>query len=236
MNIGNTIHVLGFTKNQDAMYRTCAEVERIGFKPIPFWNFPTPYTKYLQNVLPNMNKPMRSCPSFFNSGWGHYSILCVARDLGEVPVFVVEDDCRFLNDVDTLHSALAKIPEDADLVLLDSFGAHDNQDEFKRWRSLAKDGWAKVEAARSAAAYIVGPRAIDRLINLGDRGTRGKRVRIFDQWFEERWLVGMNIYCAVPNLAIQRGTEDANASRISAGSNLRKYIEMGLDLSSYAAW
>jgi len=235
MKIPNDVHVLGFTKNADAMKRTCRDVARAGFDPKPFWNFPTPYTQFVQKHLASANNAMRNAPSFFNSGWGHYSILCIARDLGEVPVFVVEDDCRFLKDKKLLHDTLANAPDDADLLLLDSFGAARSQDEFSEERSHAVNGWAKITAARSAAAYIVGPRYIDRLINLGDRGTRGKKVRIFDQWFETRWLEGANIYCAVPNLAVQMEDRTGNF-RPSGKSNLQKYIDLGLDIDAYEEW
>lgn len=235
MKIPNDVHVLGFTKNADAMKRTCKDVARAGFEPKPFWNFPTPYTQFIQKHLASANNAMRNVPSFFNSGWGHYSILCIARDLGKVPVFIVEDDCRFLKDTDLLHKMLADSPDDADLLLLDSFGPKKEQDAFMAERSHAVNGWAKITAARSAAAYIVGPRYIDRLINLGDRGTRGKKVRIFDQWFETRWLEGANIYCAVPNLAIQSIDMEFH-DRPSARSNLQKYIDMGVVLEDYAEW
>ncbi len=235
MNIPCKVFVLGFTKNPDAMERTCAEVERIGLTPIRHWNFPTPYTKFVQKHIINANKAMKNSEAFFNSGWGHYSILSIARDLGDVPVFVVEDDCRFLRDVNALRRGLECSPADADLLLLDSFGAARSQEEFIKERRNAVNGWAKISAARSAAAYIVGPRYVDRLISLGDRCTRGKKARIFDQWFENRWLEGANIYCAVPNLAIQ-AVDPTAANRPSAVSNHRKYIEMGIDMDRYSAW
>ena len=235
MKIPHKVFVLGFTKNPDAMERTCAEVERIGLTPIRHWNFPTPYTKFVQKYIVNANKAMKHSEAFFNSGWGHYSILSIARDLGDIPVFVVEDDCRFLKDVDALCCALECAPDNADLLLLDSFGAARSQEEFMNERRNAIHGWAKVSAARSAAAYIVGPRYINRLISLGDRCTRGKKARIFDQWFENRWLDGANIYCAVPNLAVQ-AVDPTAANRPSAMSNHRKYMEMGIDMERYAAW
>lgn len=235
MNIPHKVSVLGFTKNPDAMERTCAEVERIGLTPIRHWNFPTPYTKFVQKHIVNANKAMKHSEAFFNSGWGHYSILSIARDLGDVPVFVVEDDCRFLKDIDILRCALECAPDDADLLLLDSFGAARSQEEFINERRNAIRGWAKISAARSVAAYIVGPRYINRLISLGDRCTRGKKARIFDQWFENRWLDGANIYCAVPNLAVQ-AVDPTTARRPSAMSNLNKYRAMGIDMERYAAW
>lgn len=235
MNIPCKVFVLGFTKNPDAMERTCAEVERIGLTPIRHWNFPTPYTKFVQKHIVNANKAMKNSEAFFNSGWGHYSILSIARDLGDVPVFVVEDDCRFLKDIDALLHGLECSPADADLLLLDSFGAARSQEEFMNERRNAVRGWAKISAARSAAAYIVGPRYINRLISLGDRCTRGKKARIFDQLFENRWLEGANIYCAVPNLAVQ-AVDSTNAHRPSAVSNHNKYKEMGIDMERYAAW
>lgn len=235
MNIPCKVFVLGFTKNPDAMERTCAEVERIGLTPIRHWNFPTPYTKFVQKHIVNANKAMKNSEAFFNSGWGHYSILSIARDLGDVPVFVVEDDCRFLKDIDALRRTLDCAPDDADLLLLDSFGAARSQEEFMNERRNAVRGWAKISAARSAAAYIVGPRYIDRLISLGDRCTRGKKARIFDQWFENRWLEGANIYCAVPNLSVQ-AVDPTMTNRPSAVSNHNKYREMGIDVGKYAAW
>jgi hypothetical protein len=234
MRIPDRITILGYTKNREAAERTLADARRAGFDGCIHWNFPTPYTEFIQRHLPKANRTMRTRPAFMNSGLGHYSILCIERDLGRVPVFVAEDDCRFLKDAACIHETLASAPDDADLLLLDSFGATRTQDLFLEERRTAKSGWAKVTSARSAACYIVGERFIDRLINLGDRGTRGKKVRIFDQWFENRWLVGANIYCAVPNLAIQM--DDPSRTRPSGVSNRTKYVNMGIDFNDYGEW
>ena len=47
MTIPDTIHILGFTGNPDATFRTVKEVERAGFKAEPFWCFPNPFTDFL---------------------------------------------------------------------------------------------------------------------------------------------------------------------------------------------
>lgn len=236
MQIPKTVNVLGFTRNPDAMRRTCREVERLGLEAKPFWNFPTAWTKFIQKRLPFANNAMRYHEGFFNSGWGHYAILSIARDLGELPVFVVEDDCRFLKDADAVLRGIEGAPDDADLLLLDSFGPVKSQDDFIAEREKAVGGWAPFTSARSAAAYIVGPRLVDRLVSLGECGAKAMKARIFDQWFEKRWLPDAKLYCAVPNLAVQQTDKTGNAERASSASNYEKYLAIGVDFGAYAPW
>lgn len=234
----DTIHVLGFTKNPDAMRRTCAEVERAGFKVAPFWNFPTPYIDFLVKHMPVCNL-ISGDPRFLSCSLGHYAIWKTARDLGEKAVFVVEDDCRFVKDVSLVRRALDAAPRDADILLLDAFcplrGGEGAKRKYLYERSQAHDGWAKVSAARSMACYVLGPRALDKLIWLSEAGTRNSMQRICDQWLDVSRLGGMKIYCAVPNLAIQQ-TPPASVPRNSGNGANRKYMEQGTDYGSYAEW
>ena len=236
MKIPDTIHVLGFTKNPEALLRTCREVERVGFKAEPFWNFPTPFTPFIQRNLANPNKFIRRNAAFVNSGYGHYAILKTAYELGKMPVFIVEDDCRFLKDVQKLRTGLEKIPDDADLVLLDSSRPGTiAPPEFSRQIGAAKDGWAKVGGARSAAAYICSEKCAKALFRKIEAGATGGYVRVFDQWFDTPRLDGCTIYCAVPNLAIQQDAPNPSARQSPMDMNAR-YRSERLDFNDYALW
>ena len=236
MEIPNTVHVLGFTKNPEAMERTIKEVERAGFKALPFWNFPTPYNDFLANNMLLCNI-MRKKHSFLSCSLGHYAIWQTSKGLREDVTFVVEDDCRFLKDIDVVHKTLANRPADADILLLDSFGPHreGGVDDFIRERAQARNGWVKVSAARSMGCYIVGRRMRDSLISLTERGLGGKIERICDQWLENARIPGVNIYCAVPNLAVQQVLPDI-LKRNSSSGNLWKYKKQGTDHGQYADW
>ena len=236
MQIPNTIHILGFTGNPDATNRTIKEVERAGFRAEPFWCFPNPFTDFLASRLP-VCRMMAQKHSFLNCSLGHYNLWKSNRELGRCPLFIVEDDCRFLKDIDLVHKTLANHPADADMLLLDSFGPvpHDGVRRFVEERKNVRDGWAKVSRARSMACYIVTERMADRLIALTEGAVHGKIMRACDQWVEAERVPGMNMYCAVPNLAIQQMSPDFK-SRSSADGNVWKYKAQGTEHGLYADW
>lgn len=221
------------------MQRTAREVERIGFTPELFWNFPTPYTKFLHRHLSgNAGNPVRRNPVFINSGYGHYAIVRTAYELGCESTFIVEDDCRFVKDKDRLLRELSQIPEDADLVLLDSFRplAIPLKD-FLASRRPVVGCWAQVDRVRSAAAYLVNRRCMGRIISCIDAGASGAKVRAFDQWFDKDRLRGLNIYCAVPSLAIQQDPPSVQLPRQTKGATKEtRYAGMSLNFNDYAAW
>ena len=175
--------------------------------------------------------------SFLNCSLGHYNLWKSNRELGRCPLFIVEDDCRFLKDIDLVHKTLANHPADADMLLLDSFGPvpHDGVRRFVEERKNVWDGWAKVSRARSMACYIVTERMADRLIALTEGAVHGKIMRACDQWVEAERVPGMNMYCAVPNLAIQQMSPDFK-SRSSADGNVWKYKAQGTEHGLYADW
>ena len=87
MNIPRKVFVLGSPKIPDAMERTCAEVERIGLTPIRHWNFPTPYTKFVQKHIVNANKAMKHSGSVLQQRMGALFDSVHSKDLGDVACF-----------------------------------------------------------------------------------------------------------------------------------------------------
>lgn len=236
MKIPEKATVLGFTKNQSAAIKTASELARVGIAPAIWWNVPQAWTQFIHSRLASPGAAMRHKPAFFNISFGHYSILSIAKDLGETSVMVVEDDCRFLKDAGLVRQTLESAPADADLLLLDSFSPKGGAKQFNGERKKAVAGWARISAARSAAAYIAGPKAVARLLFLSEMGTRGGSVRIFDQWFDKRWLNDLHMYAAVPNLAIQQTDPMRAGERTSGAENYRSKAPEGLDFSAYQEW
>jgi GR25 family glycosyltransferase involved in LPS biosynthesis len=238
MKIPDTIHVLGFTRNPDAMRRTCAEVERAGFKAEPFWNFPTPYIRYLAGVM-RTNRMIKRNPAFLSSSLGHYSIWKTFTELGDETLFICEDDCRFVKDVELLHRCLSNHPADADILLLDTFfptaGGPPVRQRYLEERTRAVSGWARLSVARSLACYVIGPRMLKSLIWLNENGTRGMKQKISDQWLNVAYIPDAKIYSAVPNLAVQQ-MPARNDGRNSGEGNAIKYRIQGTNLNQYGAW
>ena len=237
MNIPEIVHVLGFTRNPDAMTRTCAEVERVGFKPEPYWNFPTPYVDFLVRHMP-CTGIIRQNPGFLSCSLGHYAIWKTFYALGGKTLFICEDDCRFLKDKDKVHAALQNHPKDADILLLDTFfpekGGLPVKKIYLAERAIAKGGWARLTRARSFGCYVIGERMIGKMIYFAENGTRYKKQRICDQWMDQKYLGDLKIYSAVPNLAIQQRSPEGNAR--NSGIQQWKYKEQHTEEQLYADW
>lgn len=237
MTIPKTVHVLGFTRNPEAMRRTCAEVERLGLAPEPYWNIPTPYIDFLVKQMP-CTALIHQNPRFLSCSLGHYAIWKIFHALGEKSLFICEDDCRFLKDKSMVNSALQKHPQDADILLLDTFfptkGGEPVKATYLAERAQAKDGWAKLSRARSFGCYIIGERMIEKMVYFAERGTIYKKQRVCDQWMDKKFLGELKIYSAVPNLAIQQCSPDGNER--NSGNQQWKYKEQHTEEQLYAAW
>ena len=237
MTITNTVHILGFTRNPEAMKRTCAEVERVGFRADPYWNVPSPYIDFLVRKMP-CHWMIEKNHGFLSCTLGHYSIWKTFRELGEPSIFVCEDDCRFLKDKEMVHEALANHPQDADILLLDTLfpekGGEPVKVNYLAERAKASNGWARVSRARSMCCYIINKSMADRLIYLNESGIRREKQLICDQWLDTKYMGNLKIYSAVPNLAIQqRPPEDVKRN---SGIQNWKYGVQGTEESQYGEW
>ena len=119
-------------------------------------------------------------------------------------VLIIEDDERFLKDLDELQKKLDNLPskDEYDLVLLDKFCfTYSQYRQLKNNKSnfINKD-YAKFEKCVSAGCYVLNRTGMEVLISIYDSGN----FNITDLFFPYDLLAPYwNKACAVDNLAVQ---------------------------------
>lgn len=227
--------LLAFTGYKDRTPGVLKELDRIGMKGVNVqWQFPNPFDGVLLKSLRHERSLGEG--GFMNATMGHYTAVKTAYHLGCTTCLVVEDDIRFLKDVDEVSKAVEMLPADFDIALFDSIliGLGDqDRDNYRlsRERRRVNDFWAEFDVLHSQGCYAMSRKAMERYIWLNEAAVTDPaigKLRIGDH-FLNRKSFGANarMYFAIRNVAIQQMTGRNN-------SNTRDpYQWMDLDKSLY---
>lgn len=214
------------------------EFKRVGLTEVyRVWNFPCPFDKVLQDHLDHVRLMGRV--GFFNSVVGHYRAIKTAYCLGSERCLVMEDDIRFLRDIDLLEEIVRDIPPDADIALFDvlrpqkiplpDFISHLQKDRVCRY-------WVRFVNARSAGCYSLSRKAMKRWIDALESPAlgRGGKMRLADQYFNIAHVgFDLNAYHAAPVAARQvligSGHSNSGFSELDSW-----YKAIGCDALGYA--
>lgn len=198
------------------------EVARAGLSGATdrIYTYANPFDAVLLRHAAHVNRK----PGHFNAMFGHYAAVKTALAMGWGRILVMEDDCRFLNDLSALEEASARVPADWDMLALDAFV----------WKGENKSPWTPCPFWRSGAAICVGTKAMTRLrdeieASIGP-GANRHPLRNYDGFFDSG-IIGrdLRMYRAWPNLAVQCSVPGASLSDVAG-----KYAELGVDVSRYA--
>ncbi len=116
------------------------EFERIGILDHPNFKFhetfPSIYDKYFYNKLLAdrlINPAFILSEKNINAAMGHYA--CIKKSLLDnyEHILIIEDDIRFLKDLDMIKNILDNIPSDYDIILYDYF-MHCSEKEFENYK------------------------------------------------------------------------------------------------------
>lgn len=211
----------GYPERIDPLRR---EMDRVGMRDRCDFVFTNrnPFDKVFMKSVEHVKK-IDEHPGFFNLTMGHYSILKAARAMSIDRILVVEDDCRFLKDLSEAGSIMSKAPKDYDILVLDKFMT-------KGEVSPVCDSWSACSFWRSAAAFCIGTRAMDRLIGCVESCLNNPPtpMRGYDSYFDTYFLgTDMGIYVSDKNVAIQCQTPR------DLSSTNAKYGAIGVDTVEY---
>lgn len=211
------------------------ELDRVGIDSVNrLWQFPTPFDSILKRATKGK---LSMHGGFFNSGMGHYRAIKTAYELGAEHSLIMEDDIRFLKDVDLVREIVEDLPDDYDIALLDTFKAQ--KMSFDEWRSNAMNRkvskhWCRFNNMRSFACYAMSRKGMERWISQWEGAFKpGGFLRVADQYLKHECLgADMNMYHAVRNVCIQAPVGGTACSG-QAGCHVEKYIEYGLNINDY---
>lgn len=236
------VFTLAFTGLPDRARLLDAELERVGLKAERIWQFPTPYDRAIQSVV--WCGGGMQCIPYFNSGMGHYRAVKTAYELGARTCLILEDDIRFLKDLNRLEETVDSTPEDWSVALLDVLKADKDPISIVQ-RSVLQDHvnphWCRSWGnPRSFGCYALTRPAMEWLIGRIENPVLHpgeiKLINVDLSLRQDRVAPGLNIYYAAPNAAIQVCIGDGNFN--SAKGNLNKYYDfyraIGVKIEDYA--
>ena len=225
------VYAVCYTGNPRRHESLMAELRRVGLTAEVVWGFPTEYKQFMLSKIPHIRN-LDVHPGSWGATLCHYAAIKIAYERGQDNVLIVEDDCRFLRDIDAVHRRLLAAPEGWDILMLDHF----DDKPVEVGSPGAVDGWAQVKSTRSVACYVLRRKAMERLIDMYESPVSGKypnpMMRAADNWIED-FLLGrdVSVYVAVPNIAVQQDCGDSS----NFGDTVKRiYAGLGVDRSLYA--
>lgn len=203
--------LLTFTGYKDRAPGVMKELERVGMNDVNVqWQFPNPFESVL---LKHLNHEKCLSTGFMNATMGHYSAIKTAYHLGMSSCIVIEDDIRFMKDIEEVYKAVRSLPEDFDIALFDMFLHEGNDREFNEYifakgnRKVNQD-WAEYDSLISQGCYAMSRRAMERYIWLNEAAVTDRRIgklRIGDHFLSRKYMGdGMKLYFSVNHVAIQK--------------------------------
>lgn len=212
------------------------ELDRVGIEGVNrLWQFPTPFDSIMRRFV---RGKLGLKPGFFNGGMGHYRAIKTAYELGCSNSLIMEDDIRFLKDVDLIREIVEDLPEDYDIALLDTFKPQ--KMSYDEWRGNATNRrvskhWCRFNNMRSFACYAMSRKGMERWIAQWEGAFRPCGfLKIADQYLKHECLgMDMNMYHAVRNVCIQAPVGGSACSG-QDGCHVDKYREYGLNIDDYA--
>ena len=190
------------------------------------YTFKNPFDQFFRQSIRHDDNLDKN-PGLYNLTMGHYGILKTALGLGLNKIMVVEDDCRFANDIDRVVRDMKDAPSDWEVLILDSFKLLESD--------KGKTGWVPCIFSRSAAAYCISRTGMEKLTGLIessiDEGRQERVLKHIDSYFDPKELFAVaKAYRVLPNIAIQVRSDSKSVS----GVDERLYRSIGIDCENYA--
>lgn len=218
--------------HKQRMHGLLQELERVGLKGKAqfVWTFPSPYEDWESSrlrggLLLKKNRGMWGCTK------GNYTAIKTAYELGCQTVLIMEDDVRFLKDLDFIRKAMLFTVRSWDILMLD----HHHSSGGHGAGCVSNQYWVSRTKAYSTGAYILNRRAMARLIQLyeapGVSDAPGVRCFPSDHYLDKWKLTwGYKLHVARTPLAVQTPL----VSSRSTSRKLRKVFYKNTNFDKYA--
>ena len=213
------VGVVCFSRYQMRLALLKEELKRVGLLSRAAFHidFPNPFEEKLISVLPFTNKRTQKA---FHCGYNNYCIIKRAFEMGCKSVLVIEDDVRFLKDVELLGRCIQSLPEDFDLAMFDKNWP---AKEFAECRESiiskkVNPYWISFDRFFSSGCYAMSRKGMERFIEAYQNGAfKDRRLDSNDQYFNRKSLgADLHLYAAHPNaccqeeVAVDKCTTDLN--------------------------
>lgn len=229
--------VVCFTGYQERYALVQKEFERVGLTGVvPHWDFPNPYHQRLMSVVPmtKFNKH-RSC---FFIGLNNYRAVATAYYLGCKNCLIMEDDIRFLKNLDTIEASVRALPDDYDLAMFDHNKpcSLPESEYVGTFSSKVNPYWSRFKNLRSTGCYAMSRRGMETWLRLFEAPAHnGGVLRNPDGYFRTEYLgADKNLYVANPPVGIQYSYGTMHSGSLDEYYRLHSCI--GADRGMYAGF
>ena len=163
--------------------------------------------------------------------FGHYNLIREAYVYGYNRILIIEDDVRFLRDLNKIEQILNKRPQDANIVLYDKFIY--SFDDFNKLEKV-NEFYAKFSCCTSAGCYQLDRKGMERIIELVEKDPQAYDCYFY---FANSALANLNHYCSIENLAVQSTFSNAQQICEKFGENALNYHRLykfqNIDFDNY---
>ena len=232
--------LLTFTGYRERAVRILSELDRVGMSSVNVqWQFPSPFDgAILRHIKHEVGRGLDNDIRFMSCTMGHYRAIKTAFHLGCKSVMVMEDDIRFLKDLDKISAAVHSVPDNYDIAMFDLFPAKGTKASVvSSWRDSRKvnDFWAEFDNMYSMGCYAMSRRAMERYIWLNEAAVTKPSIgmmRVCDHFIDRNYFwPDAHMYFARTNVAVQRADDNSNSKRERI---LASYSRIGIEMSAYA--
>lgn len=184
------------------------------------------------NII-NVNKCSNSDNPVFDCSLNHVKIIENAYNKGLEHILIMEDDIRFINDLNVLNEYIKNIPKDYDIILFDYIYGYDF-DEISRFFNKDKTNYFinidKDQRVFSAACYLLSRNGMKHIIN-----SQKKNLREPDCYTTYKNDTNiLNRYVPKINLAIQKSFKDNLRTMVHGEDNTYlRYKFQGVNINNY---
>ena len=204
------LHFVPYTERKELLE---IELERVGILNSNIFEYFFTYgnqqeekfKQYVKKVRPQIEKD-----KFINIPilYGHYSIVKKAEKEKLKHILIIEDDIRFLKNLNLIEQIIKNRPQDANLILYDKFITNPNL--IKQFKPV-NNYYNTFECCCSAGCYSLDNKGIKHLLYKYETFPQ-----IADGYFyaAKEFLNGLNYYCSNINLAIQSLFKKSNTLTI----------------------
>ena len=185
------------------------EADRVGLELALFWSAPDPYDHFIEARVCHS----RMChDAYLSITLKHLRMVKTAYELGAEHALFLENDVRFLKNLDDLEFAVWSLPSDYDVALFDwCFRNKATAEEIativESSRAARTSGvvWQRFTDLRSCACYALSRRGMLRFIIALEAPALGRgKLKICDQhWYDVLKDGTLKGYCACPCACVQ---------------------------------
>lgn len=213
-----------YTKYQDRELLMKKELDRVGMNGVEtLWDFPSPFRDVLLDNVPMTNFCKQK--NLFFIGQNNYRAIATAYHLGAKSVLIMQDDIRFMRDVQMLDKIVSSVPRDFDIAMLNHMKPSSMSES--RYRRLfmhprINGYWIRFSELTSSGCYALSRKGMERYLRAYEKPVvKGTGDVLFhdDFYYQKRFMgTDANLYVAHPAPSIQ-----CTCGSAGAHSNLTAY-------------